>query len=168
VLEGAAHLETNVRPDPLERGAQLDEPVTLLEQVVVAVPELARRDAEQLRLVGLSELCACPVAQLAGERARVGAEHAQHKVHDARAARGLVRVARGRLHQGEVAEHAEQREERERREAPRALLRDASHQLEDARVLDAIELGTELERGERVEERRVRDLALRRAEERAE
>ena len=68
----------------------------------------------------------------------------------------------------QVAEHAEEREERERDEAVRLLARHALDQLEHLRRRDAVELGAELERGERVEVRALRDLALRRRQERVE
>ena len=72
------------------------------------------------------------------------------------------------LEQREVPKHAEQREERERDEAACLLARHLPHQLEDAEVRDPVELGAELERRERIEERGLRHLAVRDGERRVE
>ena len=109
------------------------------------------------------------VAEVAGERARVGAKHREDQVDAARERRlfslGCWAIA---LDEPRVAQHAEEREERERHEAVRLLARHVADELEHLGRRDAIELGAELERAERVEERALRDLALRGGEERVE
>ena len=70
-------------------------------------------------------------------------------------------VERDRVEQPAVAEHAEERQEGERDEPVRLLARHALDELEHLRRRDAVELGAELERRERVEERALRDLAHR-------
>ncbi len=106
------------------------------------------------------------MTKIRGESARVGSQNAQRDVDDAgRSPRAFV-LAHRRLEELQVTEHPEEGEERQRDQSARVLAGHAAHQFEDARVRDAIELGPELERDERIEIRALRDLALRDAEQR--
>jgi hypothetical protein len=64
------------------------------------------------------------------------------------------------IEEREVPDHAEEREERQRDQLSRLFARDLAHQLEQSNVRDPVELGPELQRRQRIEERRLRDLAM--------
>ena len=101
--------------DPLERRLDLEQSMPFGDEHVVAGGELLRGHFEELALETLAQQRACTLTQVARERARVGAEHAQHEVHDAGCAAGsVVAIAHAILRERDVAEHAEQGEERER------------------------------------------------------
>ena len=70
------------------------------------------------------------------------------------------------LDEPHVAEHAKEREKGERHQAMSVGTRYIADEVEDLGRSDAIELGAKLERAERIEERVVGDLALRRGDER--
>jgi hypothetical protein len=161
VLEGAAQLEADVRRDPFEGRLDLEEAVPLGAERLVLRRDVRRLHGEELALEALAEEHAGAGAQVAGEGARVGAQHAEDQIDAAGgAARGVGGVAGAVLDEGQVAEHPEDGEEREGDDAPPLLAGYAPHQLQDVGVRDAIELGAELEGDERVEVARREDLAL--------
>src|SRR4051812_16444494 len=75
-------------------------------------------------------------------------------------------MRRDALDEPHVTEHAKEREERERHQAMGMGTRYIVDEVEDLGRSDAIELGTKLERAQRIEERVVGNLALRRGDQR--
>jgi hypothetical protein len=167
VLERAPHLEAEVRREASERALDRDEAVALGVELVEARDDVGRGDAEEIALVAVGEERARAAAEVARERARVAAEDGDDEVGAARDATVGV-IDDDRVDEPEVAEHAEEGEERERDESVRLLAGHALDELQDLRGGDAIELGSELERRERVEVRALRDLAHGRREARVE
>ena len=66
--------------DAFERGLDVEETMPSSEERLVALADLRGRYAEELALVALGEKRPASVTQVLGERARVGAEHAEHEV----------------------------------------------------------------------------------------
>ncbi len=139
--------------------------MTAGEQALVLARDVVGAHPHDLALEPLRQQGAGAAAQVPGQGARVGPQHAQHEVHDRRRSPRVVgRLLGHPLDEGEVAEHAEQGQHRQRDEAPRVLARHAPDQLEHLVLGDAIELGPELQGAQGVEVRALGDLALRRAE----
>jgi hypothetical protein len=155
VLEGAAHFQPQIRSDTRERALDRDQAITLAQEIVVAAREIRGGHAQQIAVVAVREQRAGAAAQVARERTRVAAEHGQHQERAAADA-PIAMVERDGVEQAQVAQDAEQRQKRERDQPVRVLARHALDQLEPVRGRDAIELRAELERGQRIEERRLR------------
>ena len=82
-LEGATHLEAQVRRDALERRLDVPQLVASREQRFVLAGQLARGDPEAVGVESVGEQRPRAPAQVAGECPRVGAKDAEHQVHDA-------------------------------------------------------------------------------------
>ena len=160
VLKRAPQLEPQAAGDAFQRALDADQAVSGGAQGGRALAELRRRDAHQVALEALGQELAGALAQVVAERARVGAEHAEHQVGAAHLLAALARLGQDARDERQVTQHAEQRQERERDQTVRLGAGHAANELEHLRRLDAVELGPELERVERVEERAAIDLAV--------
>ena len=131
--------------------------------------QIGRGGGEKVFLEAFRQDCAGALAQVTGERARVGAQHGEHEVD---AAGDLAFVLGGALGQGRdethVTQHAKERQEREGDQAMGAVSGHVGDELEHLGRSDAIELGAKLERAQRIEIRVLLDLALCNRQERIE